>query len=55
MSAADLIKQLIKLGVSIKDIASKSKNNGGVDWTKVLQTAVADQTSVRRWQAWLRP
>jgi len=42
MSAADLIKQLIKLGVSIKDIASKSKNNGGIDWTKVLQTTVAD-------------
>ena len=41
MGAAELIKQLISLGVSIKDIASKSRHNGDIDWTKVLQTTVA--------------
>jgi hypothetical protein len=42
MNAADLIKKLVSLGVSIKDIVSKSPHDGPINWAKVLTTITDD-------------
>ena len=42
MNASDLIKEMIKLGVAVKDAASKSSSAKGTDWDAVLKALAGD-------------
>lgn len=43
MDAATIIKTLIQLGVSVKDIASKTSNGGKIDWDAVIKAVENDK------------
>ena len=44
MNAAGIIKLLISLGGTIKDLATKNTKNGAIDWKSVVMASLSDPT-----------